>query len=280
MTFGIIGLGRMGTAAALKISAADHDVVGWTRSGRAVDGVEMVASQAELVERSGVILLFLYDDAAVREVVEDLLGLDLTGRLIVDTSTVSPRTLRGFEARLNAAGASAVDAPISGGPDLIAAGNAGVFLGGKAEDTDKAAKVLSAIAAHTPRVGPLGSGCAAKAFNNHMLQVYMGGLIEATEVGRSNGLSGATMLEILKASPGFAPVLASRMDILTGENDRVGFPVSGGLKDNRLFSEIAHEAGHEAPGLELLHRAFIRAVENGDGDADLAMPLARLLNDG
>jgi len=37
---GIIGLGRMGSAIAQRMAAEGGSVLGWTRSGRAVEGVE------------------------------------------------------------------------------------------------------------------------------------------------------------------------------------------------------------------------------------------------
>jgi len=92
---GVIGLGRMGSAIAQRLAAQGHSVLGWTRSGRDVDGINSVGELADLVERSDVLVLSLLNDAAVAEMLDTLLDLDLGGRLIIDTR-IRARPVRTF----------------------------------------------------------------------------------------------------------------------------------------------------------------------------------------
>ena len=68
---GIIGLGRMGWALAARLSTQSVEVRGWTRSGvdaaRAkADGFQATGSLEDLVATSDILILSLFDDAAVR----------------------------------------------------------------------------------------------------------------------------------------------------------------------------------------------------------------------
>ena len=114
---GIVGLGRMGRAMAARLAQHGFEVAGWTRSGIAVDlarelRITPYLTIAETVAASDIVLLSLSDDAAVTEIVGQLVRGDLAGKLIVDTSTVSPDTLRRLAGAIGEAGGAALDAPI------------------------------------------------------------------------------------------------------------------------------------------------------------------------
>jgi 3-hydroxyisobutyrate dehydrogenase len=73
-------------------------VQGWTRSGvdseqAAAAGFEGVGEMRDLVAASDVLVLSLFNDDAARDVLTQLSTLDLTSKLIVETSTVSPTAL-------------------------------------------------------------------------------------------------------------------------------------------------------------------------------------------
>ena len=108
------------------------------------------------------VLLSLSDDAAVAEIVGQLGRGDLAGKLIVDTSTVSPDTLRRLAGAIGEAGGAALDAPVSGGPDLVLAGKAGFYIGGAQADFERFRPVAEAMSNRIHHVGALGEGAAAK----------------------------------------------------------------------------------------------------------------------
>jgi 3-hydroxyisobutyrate dehydrogenase-like beta-hydroxyacid dehydrogenase len=269
----VLGLGRMGSAIAVRLAGAGMRVTGWNRSPRNVGGVPVAASLAEAVEAADVLVLSLFDDAAVREVLGLLAALPLSGRLVADTSTVAPDVMPGAAPALEAAGAAAVDAPISGGPEMVAAGRAGMFLGGAPEDVGRLAPIAAHLAAQAPHVGPLGAGAAAKVVNNMVLCGMWQTLKEALLTGKRAGLDLETMLGFLATSPAASPALLGRLDVIRGESDRVGFPVSGVAKDTALFASVAEGLGVAAPSVAAARESFGEAEAAGFGDADLAAML-------
>ncbi len=246
---GVIGLGRMGSAIALKMAAEGHDVLGWTRSGRAVDGVESTLNLAALVAGSDTLVLSLFDDAAVAEILDALLALDLKDKQIIDTSTVVPILLKDRIERLSAKGASAVDAPISGGPEMVMAGSCGIFIGASAAAAARAKESLAAISGRIFHVGPLGAGLVMKTINNGMLQTYFNGLVELMPLAKRAGLPLETALRILCGGPAGMPMVADRIPKILGEDTEVGFTIDAVLKDNDVFQRVVQSYGINSPML-------------------------------
>ena len=186
---GVLGLGRMGSAMARKLAASGATVTGWTRSARTVDGVAAAPDLAALVQASDTLILSLYDDAAVTEMLDALLQHDLAGRLILETSTVVPQILIDRAGAFAAKGAQVADAPVSGGPEMVAAGTCGFFVGADPEVAERAMPVLTAISPRVLHMGSLGVGMAMKTINNAMLQIYIAGLCEMLPIAKRAGIS-------------------------------------------------------------------------------------------
>jgi 3-hydroxyisobutyrate dehydrogenase len=273
---GILGLGRMGRAMAARLAQCGFEVAGWTRSGIAPDQARAwrIAAHARMdvmVAASDIVLLSLSDDAAVTEIVGQLVRGDLTGKLIVDTSTVSPDTLRRLAGAIGEAGGAALDAPISGGPDLVLAGKAGFYIGGAAADFERFRPVAEAMSNRVHHVGTLGEGAAAKIVNNMLLLGFWGCLKEAVQVGKRAGLSAETMMRFLSGSPAATPLLAQRVPVILGQSDEVGFTISGVVKDGAMFARTAGQYGIAVPAIEAALASYRACEGAGLGDADFAV---------
>lgn len=283
-SIGVIGLGKMGTAIAERLSGQGFKIEAWTRRG--VDagwalecGVTGHNSLATIVECADIILLSLSDDQAVSSVLEGLLETNLKGLLIVDCSTVNPAIHTAFAARINAAGAQLLDAPISGWPIMVTQGKAGIYIGGQASDVDRFLPIAEAMSNRIHHVGPLGHGMAAKIVNNMMLASYWQCLREALQVGKSAGLSGDKMLEILTGSPAANGVLALKVPVILGENTPPSFTVSGIVSDLAMFNEVAMSAEIDTPALGAALKSFMRHEETGAGEEDFVSMVAAALKD-
>ena len=273
---GILGLGRMGRAIAARLAQCGFEVAGWTRSGIAPDQARAwrIAAHARMdvmVAASDIVLLSLSDDAAVTEIVGQLVRGDLTGKLIIDTSTVSPDTLRRLAGAIGEAGGAALDAPISGGPDLVLAGKAGFYIGGAAADFERFRPVAEAMSNRVHHVGTLGEGAAAKIVNNMLLLGFWGCLKEAVQVGKRAGLSAETMMRFLSGSPAATPLLAQRVPVILGQSDEVGFTISGVVKDGAMFARTAGQYGIAVPAIEAALASYRACEEAGFGEADFAV---------
>lgn len=272
---GVLGLGRMGAALAASASAKGFGVSGWSRSG----GDKSMADQAgyhlsnsfeDAVQRSDQIWTSLFDDAAVTEVLKRLAGLDLTGKLVVETSTVGPDVCRHASMAIEAAGGRLIDAPISGGPEMVTAGTMGLFIGGAENDVERVMPVATHLSNRVSHVGPLGAGAAAKIVNNVALAGAFGAAVEAMQLGQSMGLPLQTMLSFLERSPGTSPMFKARVPAIRGDDDTVGFSVAGAIKDGEVFLAEAERRGVELRAMAAVFSDFKHAAEAGHGEKDVS----------
>ena len=270
---GIIGLGKMGCAIASRLADTELAVAGWTRRGLSENEAEAIGIRskpdvASLASGCDVIMLSLPDDAAVTVVLADLCRSEIAGKLIVDTSTVSPDTLLRSVDAIETAGGSAIDAPISGWPQMVASGRAGIYIGGKEQDVARFMPIAEALSNRIHHVGERGAGAAAKMVNNMMLTGYWQCLKEAMQVGKKAGLSAEKMLEILSGSPAANGSLAGKTPIILGLSDAVSFTVDGVVGDLTLFTETADRLGVDTPAIVAALASFKAYREAGNGDAD------------
>src|SRR3954447_3926185 len=134
---GFIGLGAMGALIVPRLMTAGHSVTGWNRSRNKAkplidagmtwaDSPRAVAAQCEMV------FSIVTDGAAVRAVAlgeNGVLSGLREGGIYADMSTISPDVSREIAAEFAKADRHMLDAPLSGSPMTVRAGNASVMVG-------------------------------------------------------------------------------------------------------------------------------------------------------
>ena len=273
---GVVGLGRMGAALAVKAAAEGFETTGWTRSGgdaAAADaaGYALVPTLEDAAAAADILMLSLFDDDAVTQVLTTLAGTDLTGKLIVETSTVSPEIVRAHADAIEAAGGRLIDAPISGGPEMVLDGTMGLFIGGDPSDAARFIKVADRLSNRVAHIGPLGSGIAAKIVNNIALAGAFAAAVDSMVLGKAMGLEYETMMAFLEKSPGTSPKFKSRVPGKLGKDDTVGFAIEAGVKDSRIFLGEGARNGVDLPAMAQMSRYFDQCMEAGLGDRDVAV---------
>ena len=272
---GVIGLGRMGSALAARSSSQGYETCGWSRSGgcaetAAAGNYTLSEALKEAVALSDILMLSLLDGGAVEDILGQLAKLDLTSKLIVETSTISPDITRRNHAAITGAGGTLVDAPISGGPEMVADGTMGLFIGGDDDAVERFMRIAPAFSNRIAHVGGLGAGAAAKIVNNIAIAGAFGSAIEAVSVGSKMGLDLRTMMGFLENSPGITPMLKARIPMILGDDDRVGFSMNSGAPAGEMFLDEASKLGVATPALEAQIERAREAQAAGLGEKDYA----------
>jgi 3-hydroxyisobutyrate dehydrogenase-like beta-hydroxyacid dehydrogenase len=144
----------------------------------------------------------VFTDEQVRQVCLEsvLLSTMRPGATLVVHTTGSPRTVQAIAAQFP--DIDVVDAPVSGGPHNIAAGEVTLFVGGSDDAVGWVRPVLACYGDPILHVGPLGAGQAVKLVNNTLFAAQIGLLKEAVTLGRRLGVDEAKLLESITHGSG------------------------------------------------------------------------------
>ena len=191
---GYIGVGLMGGPMVKRLTG-----LGWqVRAYDIVPERSMVASAAEAARGADVVLLNLPTNEAVVDALGKLLPVLRPPQFVVDFSTISVDACRSHAARLaRETGCRWVDTPVSGGPPASGAGTLTVMAGGDPEDLERLAPLMRDIAARCTRLGPVGSGLAAKMINQLVVGVGHAMIAEAVSLCGKAGIDAARIPECL-----------------------------------------------------------------------------------
>jgi 3-hydroxyisobutyrate dehydrogenase len=282
MQIGFAGLGAIGAPMAARL-AAHAPLRVWNRTDATAiafaaqhPGVEPVKLLADLASGADAIVTCLPTSAEVASVVEELVPWLRSGALLVDCTSGDPASSRRLAARLAERGIAFVDAPVSGGPPLAAAGKLTVMCGGTAGDVARASDVVAPFAAKVVHLGPVGAGHAMKAINNILLATNILAVGEGLVTLARAGIDPRAAVEVLNASSGRSFVSEALVPerVLTGSWPRL-FRLALLEKDAGIAVDTAAAAGAEHELLGFV-RAQLRALRAELGEeADYLDPIAR-----
>ena len=260
---GIIGVGLVGGVIADRLAAAGYSVCGFDVVEVANRNFERLASAHEVFARCRIVLLSLPDSGVVRGVLAEA-QLD-GGGLVIDTTTGKPEDAIANARVVNQAGGDYIEATIAGSSDLLAKGEAPLFLGGDSRAIGAAQGVLEALAARRFHVGDVGLASRFKLMFNLMLGLHRAVLAEALCFGESQGIAPADALEVLRQTPAFSSVMETKGERMVGrEFEPPQARLSQHLKDVRLILA----SGAITPLSETHRRLLESAEELGFGEAD------------
>ncbi len=279
-----LGLGTMGAAMAANLARAGFPLTAWNRTpGRAPDlaalGVTIVATPAEAAAGADIVVLCVSDTPDVEAV---LFGADgvvdgaRPGTLIVDCSTIAPSGSWDFAARLRERDLAMVDAPVSGGSEGARDATLTIFVGGDADDVDRARPVLAALGRTITHVGPIGAGQAVKAVNQVILAGAYLGVAEGIVLAIKAGLDVEQVVGALGGGAAQSWVLANRSGRMLDNDYPLGFKLALHRKDLGIALGLADQLGAALPVSALAAQIESGLIAQGHGEDDMSA-LARAI---
>ena len=197
---GFIGTGRMGAPMVRCLVDAGHEVRALGRTPEKCDavrdlGASAVTDPGAVADGADAVIVCVFTDEQVRQVCLEsgLVAAMSPGAVLIIHTTGSPRTAETIAAR----GVDVVDAPVSGGPHDIAAGQVTLFVGGVDDAVARAHPLLSAYGDPVLHVGRTGAGQLVKLINNALFAAQIGLIAEGVRLGALLGISEPALLEAL-----------------------------------------------------------------------------------
>ncbi len=216
MKVGFIGLGAMGLPMARHIVDAGHDLTVASRSRGPVDaavgfGASEGADAKAVVAASEVTILCLPSSPHVVDVLDAAMPALGPGKIVVDTSTISPDVERGQHDRVVGAGAGYLEAPLSGGTAGAQKGTLTLMVAGEEATLEAARPALDPFAGLVVHVGGPGMGQVVKLCNNLIYAAQMLATAEATVMAQHAGVEMEQLYEILTHATGDCVAVRTRL---------------------------------------------------------------------
>ncbi len=288
---GFIGLGNMGTPMARNLLRSGHALTVFDlaaeRVGRLVaEGAVGAKTPRETIAGAHAVITMLPTGREVRSVYAGAGGLIEAappGLLLIDCLTIDVATAREMAQAAAAAGASMLDAPVSGGVAGAEAATLTFMVGGEAAAVERAQPILEAMGRRIIHAGPSGSGQGAKICNNLILGISMIAVAEAFVLGEKLGLSHQALFDVASTSSGqcwsltsYCPVPGPVPSSPANRGYAPGFTAAMMLKDLELARDAASEAGAAAELGTHAAALYRRFAEGGGAQMDFSAIITML----
>jgi len=275
---GFIGIGIMGKPMVRNLVKAGFEVVIHNRSRASVDeltaesgSITAAGSPREVASQVTTVVTMLPDSPDVREVVfgdQGILPAMQEGSLLIDMSTIAPATAVDVAEALAERGASAVDAPVSGGDKGAIAGTLSIMVGGSETDFERARPVFEAVGKTIVHVGAAGAGQTVKACNQVVVAMNYAAVSEALVMGAKAGVEPAKIIEVLNGGLAASRVLEMRGPTMVKHQFAPGFRVNLHRKDLGIALATGKEHQVPLPMTALVSQLFDALAATGRGDLD------------
>lgn len=273
---GFIGLGNIGGAICSNLIDDGHFLTAFDTDARALErcigagahgaqGPRQVAAESELT------FLSLPSPPVMQAVAAEWLeGARGSGKLLVDLTTNSPSTVRTVGARLEAAGAHLVEAPLTGGAPGARNRQLVFIVGADGDRFGEVAPLLDTIGRGTFHMGPLGCGNVGKLVNSLMAFTTMWVSLEGLALAAKSGVDLRTLLDMIRTSGGANSYLSKRVEEINERGRPAEFAIDLAAKDAGLVLEVGRETSVPVAVASAVHQMFVFAKAHGLGDHDIS----------
>ncbi|MCF7521944.1 NAD(P)-dependent oxidoreductase [Neisseria sp. ZJ106] len=271
---GWIGMGQMGIPMVNRLLDNGIEVGVFNRAPQktaeaAAKGAKVYPSAQTLVQDYPVIFLMVSDYAAVNDIVESLKN-DLSGKIIVNMSTIAPSENLKIKAAVEAYGGQFAEAPVSGSVGPATNGTLLILFGGDEAVLNPLQKAFSFLGKKTFHFGAVGKGSGAKLVLNSLLGIFGEAYSEAMLMARQFGINTDTIVEAIGGSAMDSPMFQTKKSLWANGEFPPAFALKHASKDLNLACMEAAAAGSRLPAVETVAESYRQAVQSGYGEQDVS----------
>lgn len=275
MKIGFIGTGVMGAAIAQHLLDAGHEVAVYNRTKAKTDqlvanGAIWLATPAEVAKFAEITFSMVGYPADVEEIYFGDKGIFreiTTGKIVVDMTTSTPSLAEKIAVVAKQLGATALDAPVSGGD--IGAKNATltVMVGGDQASFDRVKPLFELMGKQIHLFGGPGKGQHTKMANQIMIAGTMTGLTEMLVYAKAADLPLPDVLTTLSSGGADNWSMDNYVPRILKGDYTPGFFAKHFLKDLRIALDEAERMDLDLPATKLAKQLYQTMVDDkGLGD--------------
>jgi len=274
-----IGLGTMGRGMAGRLLDVGYSMHLYNRTAARADplvqrGAKLFDSPRDACTGVDAVIAMVADDAASRAVwlgPDGILAADITpAGFAIECSTLSHDWVTSLSSYCKARGLRYIDSPVTGLPDVAAAGALTLLVGADEHDLDGARPLLEALSQRIIRFGGIGAGTAYKLIINLMGAVQIAGAAEGLAIAERAGLDLGVVADAIATSQAASPqVVRNVRRMVAGDHDRdIVFTSALRLKDVEYGVRFAQAIGMGSPFGTVAEDIYRRLCEMGHADVN------------
>ncbi|MFK7805500.1 MAG: NAD(P)-dependent oxidoreductase [Anaerolineae bacterium] len=278
MKIGFIGLGIMGSRMAANLLTNGADLIIHNRSkdkaAQLLKGGATWANSLADMQEVDILFSMLAHPQAVSSMAlgpDGFLAHLRPGTLWIDCSTVNPSFTRDMAAEARKHNIDFLEAPVAGTKPQAQNAQLVFFVGGDADNLEKARPCFEKMGQRIVHVGDHGMGMSLKVVINTLLGTSMAAFAEAMALGEGLGLPQETLFNALLSGPVTAPYLASKRELMSSADYAPQFPLQWMHKDMQMAAVAAYESGVAAPVANATKELFQQTVNAGMGEQDFSV---------
>ena len=274
---GVVGLGIIGRAIAAHLRSKGFSVFVWNRSPRPVPN--FVGSPGELAGLCNYIQIFVSDDNALLQTVEQL-SEKLTPRHVVFAhSTVAPDSMRAAAVIAERKGARFVEACFTGSKGAAEKGELVYYVGGTDEALREGRRILEASSKEILHIGPVGQASAIKVATNMVTAASIQATAEALALVQAQGLPLEKFVEAMRINASYSGTLAIKLPKMLERDFAPHFSVKHMLKDMQIASQTALSHYLDLGVTAAARDQLFEQMQWGHGDDDYSAVLRKYLHE-
>ncbi len=279
VTVGVIGLGAMGSAIAIRLCEAGFDVIGIDlldknmaeledHGGRRAPTPRVMAEEADFIVTS------LPSAEAFHEVTTGQTGIAAAGRtgiVVIDTCTLAVDDKAEAALRLADGDMTLLDCTVSGSRATCLAGDLATFASGDKDAFDRSADVFAAFANPLHWMGEFGNASRIKYVLNYLVCINNAASAEALAYATKMGLDPQQVYDLVCTSVARSRIWELRAKMMVDGDyvtSRGTYNIS--RKDAKIIGAIAQEIEAPAPVFNAALQMHFAAMAQGYSGMDTA----------
>jgi 3-hydroxyisobutyrate dehydrogenase-like beta-hydroxyacid dehydrogenase len=275
---GLIGLGIIGRRVAENLRKHGFHVFVWNRTPRPVPN--FVGSVAEVAELCNVIQIFVADDEALREIIQQLGPVLTAHHIVVAHCTVAPDSMQAAAEVVQRRGARFLDAPFTGSKDAAEIGELTYYVAGDDGALREARRFLEASSKEIIEFGEIGEATLIKLATNMVTAASVQSVAEALALVAKCGLPLEKFERALRGNASQSTTLAMKLPKMIDGDFEPHFSLKHMLKDLQIAESLAESLELEFPVTEAVRDSQLTEMKNGRGEEDYSCVVRRYFPDG
>jgi 3-hydroxyisobutyrate dehydrogenase-like beta-hydroxyacid dehydrogenase len=275
---GLIGLGIIGRRVAENLRRRGFHVFVWNRTPRPVPN--FVGSPAEVAELCNVIQLFVADDEALREIIQQLSPVLTAHHVITAHCTVAPDSMQAAAEVVQRRGARFLDAPFTGSKTAAEKGELTYYIAGDDGALREARRFLEASSKEIIEFGDVGEATLIKLATNMVTAASVQSVAEALALVAKCGVPPEKFERALRSNASQSTTIAMKLPKMMDGDFEPHFSVKHMLKDLQIAERLADSLELQFPVTAAVRDVQLAEMKSGRGEEDYSCVVRQYFPDG